>query len=242
MEITLNVGAVISKAPLGILGAFIEAKLRGYVEPERAGTPKGEPIGMSRKKYHAALLGLTSVDLRKQAKQIGVSYGVLRKWRTEEAFDLCIDQLTDEFIKGPFLDLADAALVLVVDPDAKAQAGTGLSADEAASISTQRLLGLDDASLYSSFLVDYIHERWLDAAVAAAKAGKDIYPVLAWVLPINRLCRRLEGPRTHGDRLQRSLARFLAQMQLTILRRPTTKYRLSVVHTITQLIRIVLED
>ena len=47
---------VVSNAPPGALGGFLQHKLREYVEPSRAGTPKGEPVGLSKQKYHAALL------------------------------------------------------------------------------------------------------------------------------------------------------------------------------------------
>ena len=69
------------------LAKFIELKLREYVEPTRIGTPKGELVGFSRAKYKAMLYALRETeDLEAQAKELGVSYGLLRKWRSEDQF------------------------------------------------------------------------------------------------------------------------------------------------------------
>ena len=53
----------IEDATLFLLHRFIEEKLNAYVEPVRAGTPKGELIGFMRPKYHAALLFLTTMRI-----------------------------------------------------------------------------------------------------------------------------------------------------------------------------------
>ncbi len=60
-----------------------------YKEPVRAGTPKGDPIGLSSKKYHAALM-LTlypnSLKLKDIAEAEDISHGMIRLWRTEKNF------------------------------------------------------------------------------------------------------------------------------------------------------------
>lgn len=75
---------------LTFLARFIAEKGETYREPERKGTPKGDFIGFSLKKYRASLLSLLNMPLGELAQQVGVSYGLLRKWRTEERF---MDQL-----------------------------------------------------------------------------------------------------------------------------------------------------
>lgn len=51
-----------------------------------------------KKKYLAALLSITSLDLKKQAEVIGVSYGLVRKWHsTEIRFMELQDTLIEEF-------------------------------------------------------------------------------------------------------------------------------------------------
>lgn len=69
-----------------LLENFIDKRIRSYVEPEREGTPRGESIGLSSKKYLATLLMLRDLKLKDIAAQVGVSYGLLRKWTTEKQF------------------------------------------------------------------------------------------------------------------------------------------------------------
>ena len=66
---------------------FIAEKMADYVEPTREGTRRGERVGFSQRKYRATLLALKGdMDLKKDATMLGVSYGLLRKWRSEPAF------------------------------------------------------------------------------------------------------------------------------------------------------------
>jgi hypothetical protein len=83
----------------GLLTGFIGEQLVRHVEPARLGTPRGAPVGFSRKKLAAALFALTSRDVKHTAKDLGVSYGVVRKWRTEVAFKALVERLEDEFIE-----------------------------------------------------------------------------------------------------------------------------------------------
>jgi hypothetical protein len=238
---TLNVGQIIPKAPLGVLGNFIENKLGEYVEPERAGTPKGQPVGLSRKKFHAALLGLTNLDLRKQAKHCRTPYGVLRKWRTEDAFYDCIGQLTSEFINGPFLHAAELSMDLMLKPEIRIEAGP--SVDSMAIGAEQRLPGFEDAPLYSPWLVIAIQERWIEEATAAAKSGEMVFQCFAWVRPLNHLYRRAIGD---DDRLKlsRVLIASLAKLQQHVLRNPSgdRDYQRDAVDTIADLIIEVTKD
>lgn len=80
-----------------ILTSFMDDKIKNYIEPTREGTPRGEQIGFSRAKYKAAVLCLTNSPIKKIAEVCDVSYGLLRKWRTEEGFIEQINQLADEF-------------------------------------------------------------------------------------------------------------------------------------------------
>ena len=83
----------------GLLTRFIREKLAQHVEPTRLGTPRGAPIGFSRKKMTAALFALTSADVKQTAKEIRVSYGLVRKWRTEAAFKRLVERLEDDFVE-----------------------------------------------------------------------------------------------------------------------------------------------
>jgi hypothetical protein len=71
------------------LFAWCEDKVESYVYTGRAGLPKGSNLPLTPKKYKAALLSLFSdkvYNLSEIAKEAGVSYGTLLKWRTEERF------------------------------------------------------------------------------------------------------------------------------------------------------------
>lgn len=75
-----------------LLQAFISHKRESYTEPSRSGTPKGEPIGLSKQKHYAALLMMLNIPQEEIAKQAGVSYGLLRKWNTEPLFKATVEQ------------------------------------------------------------------------------------------------------------------------------------------------------
>lgn len=79
------------------LEKFIREKLDNYVEPQREGTPKGEPIGLSLVKYKASLLLMASRKQKEIAEEVGVSYGLLRKWKTEQDFIKIVDEHVNEF-------------------------------------------------------------------------------------------------------------------------------------------------
>src|SRR5262249_18262949 len=86
-----------------LLPKFIDDKLSTYVEPTKKGTPKGEPVGFSLTKYRATLYALrervleSTEDLIAQAKELKVSYGLLRKWRSEQDFKHLVSRHEKEF-------------------------------------------------------------------------------------------------------------------------------------------------
>lgn len=80
-----------------LIGDFVGQKTASYIEPERKGTAKGDEIGFSQKKYEASLWNITSLKLRILAILLGISHGLLRKWRTEEKFKKMIAQHCREF-------------------------------------------------------------------------------------------------------------------------------------------------
>lgn len=74
------------------LQCFIIKQIADYREPERQGTAKGEPIGLSSSKYKSTLLFLTNLKGKEIADTVDVSYGLLRVWRTEEQYLAVIDR------------------------------------------------------------------------------------------------------------------------------------------------------
>src|SRR4030043_2327838 len=81
----------------GLLLRFINKKGESYVEPSRKGTPRGEIIGLSLEKYEASLFMLTSMNLKRISERSKVSYGLIRKWRTETPFKGQMEKHITEF-------------------------------------------------------------------------------------------------------------------------------------------------
>lgn len=82
------------------LNKWIQRKLNTYKEKPRKGTPKGEPYGIPKQKYHAALLHLAytrTFSLREIARHAGVSYSLLANWRGEDRFKDLIGRATAEY-------------------------------------------------------------------------------------------------------------------------------------------------
>ena len=67
------------KATPLLTGEFLSKKLDNYIEPERKGVPKGEPIGFSKKKLEASLFVLFNFSKKDIASLLGISYNLLRK-------------------------------------------------------------------------------------------------------------------------------------------------------------------
>lgn len=88
------------KTNKSLLDAFMLQTLKDYKEPERKGTPKGQPIGFSLKKHDAALLSLKKIPLKQQSEMLNMSHGLLRKWRTEGPFRKKITELEAYFISN----------------------------------------------------------------------------------------------------------------------------------------------
>ncbi len=145
-----------------LLVSFIREKLDHYVEPTREGTPKGEPIGLSRVKYEASLFCLYDLQARHKeglkavAKTLKISYGLLRKWRTEEGFKKAIQEHVEEF-SSVFLDFAQKMHRKGRD-DWNQHLGlplNKLSSEPLPSI-VDHLKALSDAGLYSKDLLQAI--------------------------------------------------------------------------------------
>jgi hypothetical protein len=87
-------------AAINALHTWLNAQpLEHFEDPKRAGTSRGEKIGMGRSKIVAAgLLSLyPKLSLQEISKIAGVSYGLLRKWKTEEDFKDKMQQLANDF-------------------------------------------------------------------------------------------------------------------------------------------------
>jgi hypothetical protein len=89
-------------AKAGLLFQYIDQQVKGYEEPTRLGTPRGDKIGFPLNKYILCLIaGLTNYSLRaigdEYGKNLGVSYGLLRKWNSEPDFKALKHEAQKEF-------------------------------------------------------------------------------------------------------------------------------------------------
>jgi hypothetical protein len=144
----------------GLLSEFLREKARTYVQPTRAGTPKGEPVGLSELKYAATLLALTSEDVKKQAQILGVSYGVLRKWRTESPFEKQVNAHAKEFIERFFRRIRERLASHDEETDLLLQ----LPLDQLVNtkiLGRQNYAEFDDGETYSDWLFDELFKRYL---------------------------------------------------------------------------------
>jgi hypothetical protein len=96
----MDVRAKIKKKLLDLFYKWADPQLDKYEEPERVGVPRGEPVGFSAKKFHAALAQVLkpSFTLAEIAELIGVSAGQVRVWRTEEPFKKLAEELQAGFL------------------------------------------------------------------------------------------------------------------------------------------------
>ena len=69
-----------------LLDSFMLEAIDEFVPAQRKGTIKGEKIGYSFQKYSALFYLMRNWPLKEVARAAGVSYGVLRKWKTEKEF------------------------------------------------------------------------------------------------------------------------------------------------------------
>jgi hypothetical protein len=81
-----------------LMEVFVLQKTRDYREPQRRGTPRSQPKAFSAPKFAAAVYCLKNTSLREIATAVPVSYGLLRKWRTEERFLSLLSTLSEEFV------------------------------------------------------------------------------------------------------------------------------------------------
>jgi hypothetical protein len=82
--------------------AWVAPRFGRYQEPERLGTPRGELIGLSRKKFYAAqtqVLHSKLFSLAALAEESGVSAVQIRVWRTEAEFKRSMEEAAGDFVE-----------------------------------------------------------------------------------------------------------------------------------------------
>jgi hypothetical protein len=88
---------------------FILYRMLNYLEPTRKGTIRGDKIGFPSKKYHASILvGISNATPKEIAKVSGVSYDLIRKWKTEPDFRNQVNEQCSAFINEIIKRIIDA--------------------------------------------------------------------------------------------------------------------------------------
>jgi hypothetical protein len=78
---------------------FVNRKLQEYEEPVRKGKAKGETVGLSRRKFTAALImAVYAVNTKEVEEVIGTRRGLISKWLTETKFRIQMEELRSEFV------------------------------------------------------------------------------------------------------------------------------------------------
>lgn len=102
-----------------LLGKFVNVNFNCYVEPQRKGTPKGEPIGLSRRKLWALLHMMYRLKQKEVAKFTKVSHGVVLKWRTENVFkkeSVKYENMFLHIVEKFFKEIFDSYIIFITQP------------------------------------------------------------------------------------------------------------------------------
>jgi hypothetical protein len=159
-----------------LLESFIARKAGAYSEPSRRGTSKGHGIGFSKKKYLASLYMLTSDKRITIAMELGVSYGLLRKWNTEGPFRAAVREGCVEF--------ADAFVKCVLEGYKQHEKGPYNSQTAVRSSDPFRDSGDYSPELLAEILKTTVdHAQHVEKEVSFAEALGVLIPVLAIIAP-----------------------------------------------------------
>lgn len=198
----------------GLLSRFMDDRLKNYVAPSRKGVPRGEPIGFSEAKHKGVLLSLTSIDLDKQAEMLGVSYGLLRKWRSENRFFGEVERYATEFagiFYQRFVKAVEKDGSLMVQLMQGHYEYEDLLQKIFASPSDWETNLFDDLEFWGFITRDYVVKRVLEGA--RKNPGKLLYPAVRCIGVIRK------DPRFRR-RLERLCISYLILDSISILLRP----------------------
>lgn len=143
-----------------LLERFIESKVVGYREPTRVGVPRGEPVGFPVNKFHASLWCLTSLKGKEIADKVGISHGLLRKWRHEKEFKEKIKSNAEEFTKVFLMQTMHKAHLMAKDfGELKSSMERGIFAEK---LKTFTFSEFDDLRFYDPLLAKKIAQELIN--------------------------------------------------------------------------------
>lgn len=157
-----------------LIETFIEEKLKTFREPVRQGVPRGEVIGFGLEKYKASLfIALKALRLKEVAEELDISYGLLRKWRTEYSFNKTIDSHRAEFVDF----FIDHLKELRHDLDKRCRERYKMSVEEVARQNVERIPDYHKGSLETFDL----HPKLTQAIIRRVLKEKEKDPILPLV-------------------------------------------------------------
>jgi len=87
---------------------FIKSEMEHYEKPkDRKGTPRGEPLGPSKKKYMASLYCAIGYKLKHISMKLNIPYGTLRNWNCKDHYfcKLVKEKRDNFFDRVPNIDI-----------------------------------------------------------------------------------------------------------------------------------------
>lgn len=226
----------------GLLYQFISTKAEGYQrEPERtrAGTPRGELIGFSTKKYEASLWMLTSFNKKEIAGLVGQKYNMVRHWIHEKEFQEKIGQHMEEFFRvfikrvhervesKPYWNMAS---VLANTPIEKVA-----EIDPTAPQTNKKYEEFGDVELYGPNLLIHLLDaiaKDLERSIKEGNANRDLllsveYDKIIWAM--NRFSQHVKIKRGRKDLLNQTQVLLARIDSINKKSRPIRQKRLALI-------------
>lgn len=133
-----------------LLLEYIKGEIEHYKEPEKKGTPKGDPVGYSLEKYKFLLLSLTSLPIKDITELLNLSYGSTRLWRTEDQYWRKLESHARDFANR---------VVLYFDSFPKDKGPLPLAKEDIIKSYMEQHHALSDAAIYGKEVMRNIHTR-----------------------------------------------------------------------------------
>ena len=87
------------------MSRFINQNTERYLEPQKKGTSKGDPVGFSKIKHTASFLMIMDFKEREIADMLDMPVGVLRNWLTQTPFKTAVWGNCRRFAEYMFSDI-----------------------------------------------------------------------------------------------------------------------------------------
>ena len=205
-----------------LITKFLETKLAWYVPPDRKARALGSRVAFSREKYHASLVSLTSLRQADAAKLVGVSHSLLRKWLTEERFEVQLYENAEAFAIEYFVPFVRKSFRAELDELERLLAGPVETIANYTRFERE-YPELADAQLYGDYLILRLPDLVRDALHPGIPMTRiqdwSSEELALWVFASNvvdKLLARRNGRTMHRTRLRRAQERIQESIRVTL--------------------------